>query len=134
MSEPDEALLWAREQLATFWEKAPGVRAADRAAHINNARSGASDGDLEDAVTGRLHWLDGNRAGAAASAERIKELEARVAAFEWALTPSGDTKFAYIGEFKQAVEDENVIIIEWTVVKEIMEAIRKFALLKDPDQ
>ena len=67
-------------------------------------------------------------------AERIKELEARVAAFEWALTPSGDTKSAYIGEFKQAVEDENVIVIEWTVVKEIMEAIRKFALLKETDQ
>ena len=82
MTEPDEALLWAREQLATFWEKAPGVRDADRAVHVNNARSGASDGDLEDAVRCRLHWLDGNRAGAAASAERIKELEARVDALE----------------------------------------------------
>ena len=85
MTEPDEALLWAREQLVTFWEKAPGVRAADRAVHINNARSGASDGDLEEAVTGRLHWLDGNRAGAAASAERIKELEAEVRELKEAL-------------------------------------------------
>ena len=82
MTDVEEALLWAREQLATFWEKAPGVRDADRAVHVNNARSGASDGDLEEAVRGRLHWLDGNRAGAAASAERIKELEARVAELE----------------------------------------------------
>ena len=133
MTEPDEALLWAREQLATFWEKAPGVRDADRAVHVNNARSGASDWDLEDAVRGRLHWLDGNRAGAAASAERIKALEARVEAFEWALTPSGDTKAAYLGEFKQDVGRKK-IVIEWTTVKEIMNKIRSRALLKDTDQ
>lgn len=102
MTEPDEALLWARKTGLPIY----------------------------------LHHTLAHayRAGAAASAERIKALEARVAAFEWALTPSGDTKSAYIGEFKQAVEDENVIIIEWTVVKEIMEAIRKFALLKEADQ
>ena len=82
MTEPDEALLWAREERVKFWEKAPGVRDADRSAHINNARSGASDGDLEEAVTGRLHWLDGNRAGAAGSRYYIKALEARVKKLE----------------------------------------------------
>ena len=66
-------------------------------------------------------------------AERIKELEARVAAFEWALTPSGDTKAAYLGEFKQDVGRKK-IVIEWTTVKEIMNKIRSRALLKETDQ
>jgi hypothetical protein len=75
------------------------------------------------------------RAGQAASAERIKSLEE-------ALTPNGETKAAYIGEFKQGVslrdQHGNVIegeaIITWTTVKEIMKAIRKQALPKEADQ
>ena len=66
-------------------------------------------------------------------AERIKELEARVEAFEWALTPSGDTKAAYLGEFKQDVGRKK-IVIEWTTVKEIMNKIRSRALLKEAGQ
>ena len=66
-------------------------------------------------------------------ADRIKELEARVEAFEWALTPSGDTKAAYLGEFKQDVGRKK-IAIEWTTVKEIMNKIRSRALLKETDQ
>jgi len=85
MTEPDEALLWAREQAVAWWERAPGVREKDKAAHIENIRAGKSDDDLEDAVRDRLSWLEGYRAGTAASEARIKELEARVAELEAAL-------------------------------------------------
>ena len=75
MTQPDEALLWAREELATFWEGLSSVRDADKAVHVANARSGASDNDLEEAVMGRRHWLEGHRAGAAASEARIRALK-----------------------------------------------------------
>jgi hypothetical protein len=75
MSKPDKALLWAREKRAQFWEGLSSVQDADRAVHAANARSGASDDDLEEEVTGRLNWLEGYRAGQAASAERIKALK-----------------------------------------------------------
>ena len=68
------------------------------------------------------------RAGQAASAERIKALEG-------ALTPSAGTKYAFLGEFRQAVGSRKVTI-EWTTIKEIMQAIRDHAdaLLKEADQ
>ena len=68
------------------------------------------------------------RAGQAASAERIKALEE-------ALTPSAGTKYAFLGEFRQAVGSRKVTI-EWTTIKEIMQAIRDHAdaLLKEADQ
>ena len=123
MTEPDEALLWAREDFAKQFRS--------RRSHVaDSILSGFWDIEVE--VSLPAH---GYRARAAASAERIKELEARVTAFEWALTPSAETKAAYIGEFKQVVGEENAaIIIEWTTVKEIMGAIRKLALLKESDQ
>jgi len=67
------------------------------------------------------------RAGQAASAERIKALEE-------ALTPSAGTKYAFLGEFRQAVGSRKVTI-EWTTIKEIMQAIRDHAdaLLKEAD-
>lgn len=47
-----------------------------------------------------------------------------------ALTPSGDTKAAYIGEFHMGItlrhrgqEDYRRVLIEWTTIKEIMAAI-----------
>ena len=60
-----------------------------------------------------------------------------------ALTPSGDTKAAYMGEFSfiimQAQEDEHGEAIEcpskvyvpWTTIKEIMAAIRSRAALQE---
>ena len=67
-------------------------------------------------------------AGQAASAERIKALEG-------ALTPSAGTKYAYLGEFRQA-RGSRKVTIEWTTIKEIMQAIRDHAdaLLKEADQ
>ena len=66
MTEPDEALLWARED----WAKGLKSKGARRDVH-----QGLWDEYLDDAVRGYL-------AGAAASADRIKELEARVAELE----------------------------------------------------
>ena len=69
------------------------------------------------------------------------QLQAQVERLSEALTPSGDTKAAYHGEFsfiiKQAQEDEDGEAIEvdqrvyvpWTTVKEIMAAIRARAAL-----
>ena len=70
MTEPDEALLYAREQLADDVQQ-NGGSAEDVAA----ARAGASDTLLK--VAAAFY-----RAGAAASAERVTELEARVAELE----------------------------------------------------
>ena len=121
MTDADEALLWAREQLANTWREdgAP-----------TKAVAAALAGEFDDVLGLAAHDY---RAGSAASAARIKELEARVEAFEWALTPSGDTKAAYLGEFKQDVGRKK-IVIEWTTVKEIMNKIRSRALLKESDQ
>ena len=77
MTEPDEALIWAREQSVQFWESlaAKGLPPETIAAHVALARSGGYDCDLENEAEGRRNWLEGYRAGQAASAERIKALE-----------------------------------------------------------
>ena len=74
MTEPDEALLWARERAAR-WQDEGGGEAGPA------YRRGDLDFFLGDEV-------EGYRAGAAASAERIARLEARVAELEAALRPS----------------------------------------------
>jgi|GEM_PF-1835067 len=68
-------------------------------------------------------------------------LKARVAALEGALTPDGDTKASYIGEFKFSitlnVEDEDgepqeiqhQVYVPWDTTKEIMAAIQNYAAL-----
>jgi hypothetical protein len=74
MTKPDEALLWAREQSVEFWEQS-GAAPKDVAYHIAASRSGEYDADLEPIARDRREWLDGHRAGAAASDARIKALE-----------------------------------------------------------
>ena len=68
--EPDESLLYARRQLANTWRKdgAPP-----------KAVAAALAGEFDDVLGLAAHDY---RAGSAASAERIKELEARVAELE----------------------------------------------------
>lgn len=63
-------------------------------------------------------------------------LRARVAKLEEALTPSADTKAAYMGEFSFCISefDEDgeefarVVDVPWTTIKDIMEAIARRAL------
>lgn len=63
-------------------------------------------------------------------------LEAEVERLREALTPSADTKAAYMGEFSFGVtlcagnqEDYRRIEVPWTTIKEIMAAIRARAAL-----
>ena len=74
MTKPDEALLWAREKLVKFWEQS-GASRKDIAMHVAMVRAGDYDRNLHDDVYLRRSWLDGHRAGAAASEARIKALE-----------------------------------------------------------
>lgn len=70
-------------------------------------------------------------------ADEIVRLRAEVARLQEALTPSGATKAAYIGEFhftdSYIGEDGNdvdrKVAVPWTTVKEIMVAIRARAAL-----
>ena len=63
-------------------------------------------------------------------------LRARVAKLEEALTPSADTKAAYMGEFSFCISefDEDgeefarVVDVPWTTIKDIMKAIARRAL------
>jgi hypothetical protein len=84
MTEPDEALQWAREQSVQFWESlaAKGLPPETVAAHAALARSGGYDCDLENEAEGRRNWLEGYRAGQAASAERIKALKEEIDALQ----------------------------------------------------
>lgn len=63
------------------------------------------------------------------------EAEAEARAMREALTPSGDTKAAYVGEFSMPVtlrlrheEEVRRVEVPWTTIKEIMAAIKARAL------
>ena len=66
---------------------------------------------------------------------KLSEYEQRVKALEEALTPSAETKFAYMGEFEFPVlyVDENgdevtyEEAVPWVTIKEIMKAIKQRA-------
>lgn len=82
------------------------------------------------------------------AADHIEAIEAENARLKEALTPSGDTKAYYSGEFTIAVErdvnedyepedDGKVdpyqhIMVPWTTIKQIMAAIRARAALMTP--
>lgn len=105
MTEPDEALLWARERAAR-WQDEGGGEAGPA------YRRGGLDFLLGEEV-------EGYRAGAAASAERIKELEAEVR----------ELKEALVAVVMEATA-RDVPITTDTI--RFSAPIR--ALLKDPDQ
>lgn len=71
--------------------------------------------------------------------EQILSLQARLKMMEEALTPSAETKAAYMGEFTipwpVVGEDGNEYIIRinvpWTTIKELMAAIRARAALRN---
>lgn len=69
----------------------------------------------------------------------LAHLRGKIERLQEALTPSGSTKAAYIGEFSFNIElqDEDgedymhSVLVPWTTVKEIMGAIRKRAEMKE---
>jgi hypothetical protein len=62
---------------------------------------------------------------AACSPDAIRELVGRCKRYEEALTPSGDTKAAYHGEFlmDDPQDSGRDIMVSWTCIKDIMKAI-----------
>lgn len=69
-----------------------------------------------------------------ANPSALSAAQARCERLEEALTPSGATKAAYIGEHKcdHRLEGHDPHLISWTVVKEIMAMIRARAALEEP--
>ena len=69
----------------------------------------------------------------------LAHLRGKVERLQEALTPSGATKAAYIGEFSFGIEDRDEdgdectrnVVVPWTTVKEIMGAIRDRAEMKE---
>jgi hypothetical protein len=61
---------------------------------------------------------------------RIEELEAKLTKAVEALTPSGDTKAAYIAEVETDCPCGRPHTVSWTATKDIMKMIRERAELK----
>lgn len=69
----------------------------------------------------------------------LAHLRGKIDRLTEALTPSGATKAAYIGEFSFDIEDRDEdgeecsrnVVVPWTTVKEIMAAIRSRAEMKE---
>lgn len=116
---------WTKEE--GYWFLSPGVLICD-------GTDGSPEGDEID------------RANAALIVEAVNNydtLRAENARLREALTPSAETKAAYMGEFKFGVpmsyEDEEqggmveymeFVTVPWTTIKEIMAAIRARAALE----
>jgi hypothetical protein len=112
--------------------------------------------DLEAAKVDRDELLDGTRAVIPQTREHAENLytvavaclksygvdpEAENVRLREALTPSGDTKAAYIGDFSFPItlrlgheEETRRVDVPWTTIKEIMAAIRARALTPSPEQ
>jgi hypothetical protein len=135
MTEPDEALIWAREQSVQFWESlaAKGLPPETIAAHVALARSGGYDCDLENEAEGRRNWLEGYRAGQAASAERIKALEEAIHEAMRRLNEYADMT---VDEWDDSVADGG--IMAWMVIRQELETVVVYrldrALLDEADQ
>jgi uncharacterized protein YgfB (UPF0149 family) len=135
VSEPDEALLWAREQSVQFWESliAKGLPPETVAAHVALARSGGYDSQLEQEAEGRRNWLEGYRAGQAASAETVKALEEAIREAMRRLNEYADMT---VDEWDDSVADGG--IMAWMVIRQELKTVVVYrldrALLKEADQ
>lgn len=69
----------------------------------------------------------------AAVTVRAEAAEAEGVRLREALTPSAETKAAYMGEFRFQFGEEFTPNVPWTTIKEIMAAIRAQADLKESD-
>lgn len=114
------------------------LRAAERALSSSEAESEERN---EEILNLRAACMD-ETAGVLQRDEEIRDLrgklaaaEARAEAMREAVTPSGSTKAAYLGEFKEDVEERDEegdfhnrsITVSWTTIKDIMAAITKRA-------
>lgn len=88
---------------------------------------------LRDGIVAGLEASD-LRAEIARLRQELEEATKQRDALLEALTPSGDTKSAYIGDFSwvEVCDDadyQKTFIVPWTTIKDIMEAIRARAFL-----
>jgi hypothetical protein len=60
---------------------------------------------------------------------KVAELERKLERMREALTPSGGTKAAYIGEFFVSCSgtDKHWVAVPWTTIKDVLAAVRKRA-------
>jgi hypothetical protein len=61
----------------------------------------------------------------------VKRQAERVRRLTEALTPSAETKAAFLGEFRFPMDGFDSVAVPWTTVKEIMKAIAARAALED---
>ncbi len=119
MSEPDKAILWARERAAR-WQDESGGEAGP------SYRSGKLDFLLGEEV-------EGYRAGQAASAERIKALEEAIREAMRRLNEYADMT---VDEWDDSVADGG--IMAWMVIRQELKTVVVYrldrALLKEADQ
>ena len=93
------------------------------------------DREAARSIAGSLHTLDALPIAVQAFARHREaaEASAREKALE-ALTPSAETKAAYVGEFQFSVPDfgnpagHRFVEVPWTTIKEIMAAIKARAI------
>lgn len=116
------------EQLAEWKKQAERLRATAGYQRMEN---------------GYYNFLGDSLSGAAVTIDRllaeVERLRAKTYRLQEALTPSADTKAAYIGEFSHRVrsmsddgeEQYFDAAVPWTTIKEIMAAIRARAALED---
>ena len=88
----------------------------------------------------RLHtYRSFNDLGVSVSHDICPEAAEAISSLLKALTPSAETKAAYIGEFKFSIElahprlgsNLRSVAVPWTTIKEIMAAIKAHALNSD---
>jgi hypothetical protein len=119
VSEPDKAILWARERAAR-WQDESGGEAGP------SYRSGKLDFLLGEEV-------EGYRAGQAASAERIKALEEAIREAMRRLNEYADMT---VDEWDDSVADGG--IMAWMVIRQELKTVVVYrldrALLKEADQ
>jgi len=73
-----------------------------------------------------IYTLDGEAVYLTVQADELDEALARIEQLEAALTPSAETKAAYMGEFR-FIFGEYTPNVPWITIKEIMAAIRAYA-------
>ena len=134
---PTEAVTYVRKADAELAVSEAIRRAAER---VMAARMGDADSDLRSI----LHCIEALApADALAEVQRLRDERdaalARVEKLREALTPSGDTKATYMGEFSFMIADfdengeemDRKVYVPWDQIKEIMAAILARAALDE---
>lgn len=147
-----KARLRAEDGSWELWSDAYAREAVDHTGTMIRAEKAEKELGQVSTAIGSVRWMDPPDGGDVPLSEQVKRIredleaaESKLAEVSNSLTPSAETKAAYIGEFHERIEipnpmfegnedDEPETIIEsvpvsWTTIKEIMSAIRSLAFL-----